>query len=341
MARLVYEFQAEKIEKKKRADMRLVQDITQLPPECRGAVVAIGNFDGVHIGHRAVLAEAAEIARARGRPLGALVFEPHPREFFHPEAPRFRLTPLAEKTRLLAAAGIDLLYVEKFDGRLATRPAQDFVIRILVEGLGVSHIVVGYDFRFGQNRDGDVSFLRREGEKAGFGVSVINAVKTTSSGEPYSSSRIRAHLQEGRPRRAAELLGRWWSIEGPVLSGDRRGRTIGFPTANIRLDDCIEPRHGVYAVRAELMDGPDAGIYNGVANIGLRPTFDKQEVMLEVNLFAFSGDLYGRRLRISFVEFIRAERKFDGIDSLKAQISADSVTAGELLRQPEYAANAF
>ncbi len=321
--------------------MRLVRDIKELPSACRGAVVAIGNFDGVHLGHRAVLAQAAGIARSKGCPLGALVFEPHPREFFQPQAPRFRLTPLPEKARLLAAFGIDLLYVERFDKELASRPALDFVTRILVQGLGVTHIVAGYDFRFGQNREGDVSFLQREGAKAGFGVSVTSAVNTTSSGEPYSSSRIREHLQEGRPRRAAELLGRWWSIEGPVRGGDRRGRTIGFPTANVRLDDCIEPKHGVYAVRAEVLDGPDAGVYDGVANLGLRPTFDKQDVMLEVNLFGFSGDLYDRPLRVSFVEFIRAEQKFDGIDSLKAQISADSITAAGLLRLPEYTVSEF
>jgi riboflavin kinase/FMN adenylyltransferase len=316
--------------------MRLVRDITELPPECRGAVVAIGNFDGVHLGHRAVLREATEIAHSKGCPLGALVFEPHPREFFQPQAPRFRLTPLPEKARLLEALGIDLLYVERFDAELAARPARDFVTRILVEGLGVTHIVVGYDFRFGQNREGDVAFLQREGTKAGFGVSVTSVVNTTSSGEPYSSSRIRQHLRDGRPRRAAELLGRWWSIEGPVQSGDQRGRTIGFPTANVRLGDCIEPKLGVYAVRAEVLEGADAGVYNGVANLGLRPTFDKQDVMLEVNLFGFSGDLYGRRLRVSFVEFIRAERKFDGIESLKKQINADSITASELLERPEY-----
>ncbi len=321
--------------------MRLVRDISELPPKCRGAVVAIGNFDGVHLGHRAVLAQAADIAHEKGCLLGALVFEPHPREFFQPDAPRFRLTPLPEKARLLEALGIDLLYVERFDAELAARPAQDFVSRILIKGLGVTHIVVGYDFRFGQNREGDVSFLIREGEKAGFGVSITSAVNTSASGEPYSSSLIREHLREGRPRRAAELLGHWWRIEGPVLGGDERGRTIGFPTANVRLDECIEPKHGVYAVRAEILEGPDAGIYDGVANIGLRPTFEKQDVMLEVNLFGFAGDLYGRVLRVTFVEFIRAERKFDGIDSLKAQIKADSITADEILRRPEYAITAF
>lgn len=321
--------------------MRLVRDIHELPPECRGAVVAIGNFDGVHLGHRAVLAQAAEIAKSKGRPLGALVFEPHPREFFQPEAPRFRLTPLPEKARLLAELKIDLLYVERFDAEMAARPALDFVSRVLVTGLGVSHIVVGYDFRFGQNREGDVAFLNREGEKSGFGVSITGAVNANASGEVYSSSLIRQHLREGRPRQAAELLGHWWRVLGPVLRGDQRGRTIGFPTANIRLDDCLEPRHGVYAVRIEVTDGPDAGQYDGVANIGLRPTFDKQDVSLEANLFGFSGDLYGRMLGVTFVEFIRPERKFDGLESLKAQIVADAATAAELLRQPQYAENAF
>lgn len=321
--------------------MRLVRDITELPEQCRGAVVAIGNFDGVHLGHRAVLGQAADIARNKGCPLGALVFEPHPREYFQPQAPRFRLTPLREKAQLLAALGIDLLYVERFDASLAAAPPEDFVNRVLVAGLGVSHIVVGYDFRFGHGRKGDIAFLHREAAKSGFGVSVIDAVTTTASGEPYSSSRIREHLREGRPRRAAELLGHWWSIEGHVITGDRRGRTIGFPTANLRLDDCIEPRHGVYAVRAQLADGPDAGVYDGVANLGLRPTFNKQDVMLEVNLFGFSGDLYGRLLRVSFVEFIRPEQKFDGLESLKAQILADSETAKNLLQQGENAAGQF
>ncbi len=321
--------------------MRLVRNITELPQQCRGAVVAIGNFDGVHLGHQAVLAQAAGLARANNCPLGVLVFEPHPREFFQPGAPRFRLTPLREKARLLAACGIDLLYVERFDAELAARPAEDFVTRILVQGLGVRHVVVGYDFRFGQGRKGDVSFLHATADKGGFGVSVIAAVNSTASGEPYSSSRIREYLRGGLPRRAAELLGHWWSIENQVIGGDKRGRTIGFPTANLRLDDCIEPRHGVYAVRAEVLEGPDAGLYGGVANLGLRPTFDKQEVMLEVNLFDFSGDLYNRALRVSFVEFVRPERKFDGLESLKAQISADSNSARDLLLKPEYAVNFF
>lgn len=321
--------------------MRLVRDIADLPKQFRGAVVAIGNFDGVHLGHRTVLAQAAGIAARLKRPLGALIFEPHPREFLHPEAPRFRLTPLREKARLLEATGIDLLYVERFDATLAARPAEDFVRRILIEGLGVAHIVVGYDFRFGQGREGDIGMLQSAGATAGFGVSVTDAVKTTPSGEPYSSSRIREYLREGRPRRAAELLGHWWSVEGHVASGDQRGRTIGFPTANLRLDDCIEPKHGVYAVRAEVVGGPDTGVYDGVANLGLRPTFDKKEVMLEVNLFGFSGDLYGRLLRAPFIEFIRPEQKFDGLESLKAQISADAATARELLRLPGNAADYF
>lgn len=321
--------------------MRLVQDINELPAECRGAVVAIGNFDGVHLGHRAVLAQAADIGKSRGRLLGALVFEPHPREFFQPGAPRFRLTPLPEKARLLAELKIDLLYVERFDAEMAARPAQDFVSRVLVAGLGVGHIVVGYDFRFGQNREGDVAFLTREGAKAGFGVSITGAVNASSSGEVYSSSLIREHLREGRPRHAAELLGHWWRILGPVLPGDQRGRTIGFPTANIRMNDCLEPCHGVYAVRVEVPDEPGAGLYDGVANLGLRPTFDKKDVMLEVNLFGFSGDLYGRVLGVSFVELIRAERKFDGIESLKAQIDTDAAAAAELLRRPHNAVHAF
>lgn len=313
--------------------MLLVRDIQELPPHCRGAVVAIGNFDGVHLGHRAVLAQAAALARGKGCPVGALVFEPHPREFLNPSAPRFRLTPLRDKARLLQTLGLDLLYVQRFDASFAARPAEDFVTRILVEGLGVTHIVVGYDFHFGKGRTGDAALLQRMGKDAGFDVTVIAAVKTTPSGEPYSSSLIREHLSEGRPRRAAELLGHWWSIEGHVIRGDQRGRTIGFPTANLALDECLEPRHGVYAIRAMLANEPGARVYDGVANIGMRPTFNKQEPMLEVNLFDYSGDLYGCLLRVMFIEFLRPERKFSGLESLQEQIKADSGQARALLRQ--------
>ena len=321
--------------------MRLIRDIAELPDDCRGAVIAIGNFDGVHLGHRAVLGQSAAIADAEGRKLGALVFEPHPREFFQPDAPRFRLTPLRAKVRLLEALDIDLLYVERFDAALAAQPAEDYIRTVLVEGLRVAHVVVGYDFRFGRGRTGDAALLRRFGKKHGFGVSEVAAVNTTADGEPYSSSLIRTHLREGRPGRAAELLGHWWSVESHVITGDQRGRTIGFPTANLRLDDCLEPRHGVYAVRVQILEGEDAGLYDGVANLGLRPTFDKQEVMLEVNLFDYKGDLYGRLMRVSFVDFLRPEQKFDGLDSLKAQIARDSEDARRILCEPDRAADRF
>ncbi|MFZ5913664.1 MAG: bifunctional riboflavin kinase/FAD synthetase [Pseudomonadota bacterium] len=315
--------------------MLLVRDIQELPSHCRGAVVAIGNFDGVHLGHRAVLAQAGALARGKGCPVGALVFEPHPREFLNPGLPRFRLTPLRDKARLLQSLGLDLLYVQRFDAFFASRPAEDFVTRILVEGLGVTHIVVGYDFHFGKGRTGDAALLQRMGKEAGFDVTVIAAVKTTPSGEPYSSSLIREHLIEGRPRRAAELLGHWWSIEGHVVKGDQRGRTIGFPTANLALDECLEPKHGVYAVRAMLANESGTEIYDGVANIGMRPTFNKQEPILEVNLFDYSGDLYGRLLRVMFIEFLRPERKFNGLESLQTQITADCEQArAVLLRTP-------
>lgn len=297
----------------------------------RGAVVALGNFDGVHKGHQAVLGAARARANDLGVPLGVVSFEPHPRSFFNPGAPEFRLTPLASKARALGRLGVDFLAALPFDATMANMLAQDFVKQVLVGGLGAAHVVIGFDFCFGRGRAGNAELLTGMGKTEGFGLTVIEP--QVHDGEVYSSTLIRRLLADGKPRQAARLMGHWWHIEGPVLPGDQRGRTIGFPTANISLEGYLHPALGVYAVRAEI-DGRTLG---GVANFGKRPTFDKKDVLLEVHLFDYSGDLYGKTVVVSFVEFLRPERKFSGLDELKAQIAADGAKAREILGDPAYA----
>ena len=310
--------------------MRILRHYTEVPAEARGAVVALGNFDGVHRGHHAVLAAAAADARRLGRPLAVLTFEPHPRQFFAPGAPPFRLTSLRSKAHRLEHLGVDFLFALHFDRDFSHKTAQTFVLEVLVQGLHASHLVVGYDFVFGHQRGGGVNVLRYMGDMEGFGVTVVEPVG--SGGEIYSSTRIRQHLKEARPQDAADLLGHWWEIDGRVQQGDQRGRTIGFPTANLALTDLLVPAHGVYAVRAgvETADGKLAW-YDGVANLGRRPTFAKQDVLFEVHLFDFAGDLYGAHLRVQLIDFIRPERKFAGLEELKAQIAADAAAARAML----------
>ncbi len=298
--------------------------------EDRGAVVAVGNFDGVHRGHQAVIAAAAAEARRLGAPLAVLTFEPHPREVFQPGAAPFRLTPFRSKTRFLAALGVDLLFTLHFDKGFAARSAEAFVEDILVSGLAVRHAVIGYDFVFGNRRRGTPTLLREMGARHGFGVSVVEPV-AGAGGVAYSSTRIRDHLAAGRPAEAAELLGRFWEIEGRVDHGDERGRTIGFPTANIALADYLRPAAGVYAVRIGIIDGDATQWHNGAANIGWRPTVGGTDLRLEAHLFDFSGDLYGRHLRVALVDHLRPEQKFSGLDALKAQIAEDCRRAREVL----------
>ncbi|MFN3934938.1 MAG: bifunctional riboflavin kinase/FAD synthetase [Parvibaculum sp.] len=309
--------------------MKIIRHFEQVPPGFRGAVYALGNFDGVHRGHQQVIGRAAEIARELGIPLGVLVFEPHPQQFFFPERPFFRLTPFRAKARLLERMGVDVLAALPFDERMSKMLAPEFVLDVLVNGLNAAHVVAGYDFRFGKGRGGDAAALRYMGLMEGFGTDIVDEVK--NGGVTFSSTRIRELLGAGEPRRAAELLGHWWTVETHIQQGDQRGRTIGFPTANLPLEDHVEPALGVYAVRVEIEDGPHKGVYDGVANVGRRPTFDKQDVLLEAHIFDFTGDIYGAHAAVSFIEFIRPERKFDGLDSLKAQIAQDSEKAREIL----------
>jgi riboflavin kinase/FMN adenylyltransferase len=310
---------------------RIVRGLAEVEPEMRGAVVALGNFDGVHKGHQAVVAAARARATELGVPLGVVSFEPHPRSFFNPGAPEFRLTPLPSKARALGRLGVDFLAALPFDAAMANMLAQDFVTDVLVHGLGIVHVVIGFDFCFGRGRAGNAEVLAWMGEMEGFGLTVVEP--QTHDGEVYSSTLIRRLLADGKPRQAARLMGHWWHIEGPVLPGDQRGRTIGFPTANIALEGYLHPALGVYAVRAEV----DGRTFGGVANFGKRPTFDKKDVLLEVHLFDYSGDLYGKTMVVSFIEFLRPERKFAGLDELKAQIAADGAKARGILADPAYA----
>lgn len=310
--------------------MRIVRHHTDLPRDLARAVVAIGNFDGVHLGHRRVIETAREHARALEAPLGVLTFEPHPRSYFRPGAPPFRLTPFRSKAHRLEAIGVEGLFVLSFDAALAALSAERFVSDILVNGFRVRHVVVGYNFAFGQGRTGDVARLRDLADKAGFGVTSVAAVDNPD-GTVYSSSAIRAHLQAGDVRRAGALLGRPWEIEGIVQTGARLGNTLGFPTANLLLDDYVRPAYGVYAVRCGV-DGP-TGVswYDGAANIGRRPTVDGTAERLEAHLFDFSEDLYGKHLRVALIDRLRAEKKFDGLAALKAQIAEDCETARRVL----------
>ncbi|MBO6678366.1 bifunctional riboflavin kinase/FAD synthetase [Parvibaculum sp.] len=309
--------------------MQIIRHYEHIPPGLRGAVYALGNFDGVHLGHRQVIGRAADIAAEMGVPLGVLVFEPHPQQFFFPDRPFFRLTPFRAKARLLERIGVDVLAALPFDSHMSKKLAPEFVLDVLVNGLHAVHVVAGYDFRFGKGRGGDAAALSYMGEMEGFGVSVVEEVK--EGGVTYSSTRIRELLANGDPRGAAKLLGHWWTVETHVQGGDRRGRTIGFPTANFSLEDHVEPALGVYAVKIEIEDGPHKGVYDGVANVGRRPTFDKEDVVLEVHIFDFEGDIYGAHAAVSFIEYLRPEQKFDGLDSLKAQIAKDGAKARDVL----------
>ena len=320
--------------------MRVVRDFVDLPADQRGGVVALGNFDGVHRGHREIIATTARTARRLDAPLGVLTFEPHPRNVFAPEAPPFRLTPFRSKARLLSALGVDLMYTLRFNERLYTKPAEDFVRDVLIGGLDVQGIVVGYDFVFGHRRSGDADLLVRLGQDFGFEVSVLAPV--THDEDVCSSTIIRVNLETGRAKRAAELLGHWWEVESHVRRGDQRGRQLGFPTANVFLGRrSLQPALGVYAVHFGLPDNGKTTWFPAVANLGYRPTFGGDSVVLEAHLFDFDGDLYGREVRVAFVEHLRAEKKFDGLDALKAQIAADSARARELLALPENAVDRF
>ncbi|WP_373084600.1 bifunctional riboflavin kinase/FAD synthetase [Sneathiella sp.] len=313
--------------------MRILRDYRKVPEECQGLVLAIGNFDGVHRGHQAVIAEAQKQADKLGVPSGVLTFEPHSREFFAPDAPPFRLSTLETKAAHLKWLGVDVMVALKFDLAFSQKSAEEFVKDVLVDGYKTIHVVVGYDFIFGHKRQGTTVVLAALAKKFGFGLTVVEPVGEETT--IFSSTAIRECLKQGDPSKAAALLGHWWEVEGTVVDGDRRGRTVGFPTANIPLVGYHHPKLGVYAVRVGLQNGTHVDWINGVANFGKRPTFDKKDVLLEVHILDWSGDLYGQTSRVAFVDFIRPEMKFAGIDELTVQIALDVKAARTILAEPD------
>lgn len=306
-----------------------VRDPQTLPPHLAGPVVAIGNFDGVHRGHRAVIEQARELAARLGRPLAVLTFEPHPADYFAGRSVVFRMTPEAAKAKALERAGIDGLIVFTFDATLAALPAEDFVQDILVRRLGVAGVVVGYDFHFGKGRTGSPDFLRDAGERHGFAVQIIGKITADAEGslEAVHSGNARKALLEGNVAKARALLGHDYFVTGEVIHGQKLGRTLGFPTANLELDPSCQLRHGIYAVRIAI----DGVARDGVASWGRRPTVDNGRPLLEIFVFDFAGDLYGKIVEVAFVEWIRGEEKFESLDALKARIDLDVGEARAIL----------
>jgi riboflavin kinase/FMN adenylyltransferase len=303
----------------------VIRDSTPTPAIPKGAVVAMGNFDGVHLGHRAVIAAALEMGRAHGRPALAVTFEPHPRRYFSPHTPQFRLTDEANKLRLLAATGLSGAVVMTFDKARAGTSAQDFIHHDLIERLGISGIAVGYDFHFGKGRVGSPSLLVAEAPRLGIEVDVQPHIDIDE--RPVSSSAIRMALAEGQVADATAMLGGPWFVTGEVIHGEKRGRDLGYPTANIRLDHNCGLRHGIYAVRVGRGQGIDQVRLDGVASFGRRPTFDNGAPLLEIFLFDFNGDLYGETLDVAFIGLIREELKFDHVEALIQRMDEDSAEA--------------
>ncbi|MCT7373871.1 bifunctional riboflavin kinase/FAD synthetase [Chelativorans salis] len=298
------------------------------PAFLRGGVVAIGNFDGVHRGHQAVLARALEVAETECIPAVVLTFEPHPRSVFRPDVPLFRLTPAQVKARVLAAMGFDAVVEQPFTRDFSSLTPERFVADVLTGGLGAAHVVTGFDFHYGKNRGGTPETLAAAGESRGFGVSVVDAF-SDEGGEVISSSRVRALLREGEVAQAAGLLGYRYTVEAEVADGKKLGRTLGFPTANMALPEEVALAHGIYAVRFRRADGT---LHDGVASFGRRPTVDEAGApLLETFLFDFEGDLYGETCTVSFFGFLRGEEKFDGLDPLVAQMKRDEEEAKALL----------
>lgn len=309
--------------------MRIIRDYTFVNPEDRGASAAIGNFDGVHLGHRAVIDIAREAGGAINAPCGVLTFDPHPREFFAPHSDPFRLMSPSAKATELAKIGVERLYQLNFNAALAALTPEEFATRVIHEGLGLKHVVVGADFCFGKGRAGKAEDLQKFGAQLGFGVTIAELIEGTQG--QVSSTRIRKALTDGATRNAADMLGHWHQIEGMVIGGEQRGRELGYPTANMSIDGLHPPRFGVYAVLVDIQDGPHAGTYHGVASMGVRPMFGENRPNLETFIFDFTGDLYGATLSIALVEYLRGEEKFDGLDALIAQMDADSAKARAIL----------
>jgi riboflavin kinase/FMN adenylyltransferase len=297
------------------------------PGPLYGAVVAIGNFDGVHRGHRAVIGAALSRAHALGRKAAALTFSPHPRLFLRPQDSLFQLSSSCDRLRLLAATGLDGAIVMTFDAQLAATSAQDFIERILVHRFGIGGAAIGFDFHFGQKRAGSPAYLSTQGARLGFSVDIVAPLE--DEGRPVSSGAVRAALSEGKVVEAAELLGAPWFASGEVMHGEKRGRELGFPTANLKLDASCGLKHGIYAVRVAI----SGKRHDGVASFGVRPMFDDGAPLLEVYLFEFDGDLYGQTIDVAFIGWIRHEQKFATIEVLKRHMMADVGQAREALKR--------
>jgi riboflavin kinase/FMN adenylyltransferase len=302
---------------------RRIQDWRGLKPEARGASAAFGNFDGVHLGHQRVILAARAAAQQLGTPTAVISFEPHPRRWFQPQAQPFRVMSVDQQARALAELGVDIFYVLPFGAELAGMSAQDFARTVLHDGLGVRHVTAGFDVTFGRGRTGSGESLAAFGHAYGFGVTIVDRVED-GHGVKLSSSAVREALEAGEPQTAAAILGRPFAIEGVVAEGDKRGRVLGFPTANIELGDYVRPAFGVYATLTRL---PDGRRIKGVANLGRRPTVGGTVERLEVHLFDFAEDLYGQTVETALIAFLRPEMKFDGLDALKAQIADDAAAA--------------
>jgi riboflavin kinase / FMN adenylyltransferase len=304
--------------------MQIVKHWQGLSKTARGASVAMGNFDGVHLGHQSVI----DLARSHG-PLGIVTFEPHPREYFAPTAPAFRLMTAETRANRLAKLGVQHLYELPFDAAMAGLTPDDFARQVLAEGLGVSHVVVGADFCFGKGRAGRAADLLALGNTYGFGVTIADLVQT--EGHEISSTAIRQALAEGRPRDAQAMLGHWHRIDGEVIHGEKRGRELGYPTANMSVNGLHLPKLGVYAVKVDVLTGPQTGSYLGASSIGVRPMFGENTPNLETYIFDFKGDLYGHHLSVGLIDYLRPEMKFDGLPGLLIQMAEDCQQARAIL----------
>ena len=309
--------------------MRIVRDYTYVDQADRGASVAIGNFDGVHLGHQSVIDLARQAAAANAAPLGILTFEPHPRQYFAPDAPPFRLMSREARAHRLEKLGVEKLYEINFNTSLSGLSPAEFAANVIRDGLGLTHVVVGADFCFGKARAGNAGMLEEFGAQMGFGVTIATLLQG-ELGE-VSSTAIRTALSEGRPRDAAAMLGHWHRIDGLVVGGEQRGRELGYPTANMSIEGLHPPKFGVYAVEVDVLTGPHQGHYHGAASLGVRPMFNGQVPNLETFLFDFSGDLYDAELSVALVEYLRPEETFPDLKAFIARMDADCARARAIL----------
>lgn len=309
--------------------MRIIRDTLYIDPADRGAAAAIGNFDGVHLGHQAVIDTTRQAAVANDAPLGIMTFEPHPRSYFSDATTPFRLMNAEAKAHRLEKLGVERLYQVPFNAALAALTPQEFAQEIIANRLGLKHVVVGADFCFGKGRAGNAQDLQTFGVDLGFGVTIAPMVAIADI--EISSTAIRQALSDGRPRDASKMLGHWHRVESEIIGGDQRGRDLGYPTANMSIDGLHPPKFGVYAVKIDILDGPHAGSYDGAASIGVRPTFGENRANCETYIFDFKGDLYGANASVALVDYLRPELAFDDIDALIVQMDADCAAARDIL----------